>query len=71
MRTEASEWQKNKIIIVAHTACALYSSLISQMQNYAILWTVYHCVWIIEFKNQVSPIQMNGIDWFCQLNQLI
>ncbi len=32
--------------------------------NYTALWTVYHSVQIIEFKNLISPIEMNLIDWF-------
>lgn len=41
-----------------------YCSLIGQLQNYTVLCTVYHSVQIIEFKNQINPIQMNLIDWF-------
>ncbi len=63
MRTKTPEWQKS-MIIVAHTACVAYCSLICQFQNYTALWTVYHSVQIIEFKNLISPIERNLIDWF-------
>lgn len=33
--------KKKSIIIVAHMACEDFCSLISQLQNYADLWTVY------------------------------
>ncbi len=63
MRTETPEWQKS-MIIVAHMACVAYCPLICQLQNYTALWTVYHSVQIIEFKNLISPIERNLIDWF-------